>query len=50
MQLVGFIIRVYHHARSPERQNRLNLIIISTFRSLFFAPDNAVFPDILPCI
>jgi len=26
MHLVGFIIRIYHDARSPERQNEMHLV------------------------
>jgi len=34
VHLVGFIIRIYHDARSPERQKRTNSIAnLSTFNN-----------------
>ena len=32
MHLVGFIIRIYHGARSPERQNSLLLVLCYLLR------------------
>jgi len=38
VHLVGFIIRIYHDARSPERQNQsvfLYMLVTTAFRQLF---------------
>jgi len=37
MHLVGFIIRIYHNARSPERQTlNINLFTIKMQQNWFF--------------
>jgi len=37
MNLVGFIIRIYHDARSPERQNIFNIGNLSGFKILKYS-------------
>jgi len=32
VHLVGFIIRIYHNARSPERQSRVNGFLYSVHK------------------
>ena len=39
MHLVGFIIRIYHDARSPERQTEQGILKISNFSFICTSPN-----------
>jgi len=38
VHIVGFIIRIYHDARSPERQNVAQCFLLFNYRSDMFRP------------
>ena len=43
MHLVGFIVRLYHEARSPERQTNKDLMCFSITFSSFFSLRNSLY-------